>query len=363
MSRYAYDTAFAMDGIGTKPIIIAPAINHGERFYNAAGLHIVRPAGMSPDKIFDHYLLNTANFFLYGLRYCLRGDIGIILANSWTMSGLAAFLLGKLFRIPYAIFAHGLDIGNPEKSKKVDALMRMVLSGASTVLANSNYTKGLVEKTVPGTNVAVLHPPLGPVVCYKRYSMPDKKERREKALLTVARLVEHKGQDTVLRSLPLIIKRFPGIIYRIVGEGPYEARLREIARELGLDGHVKFEGKVSDEELASIYEESDIFVMVSRSIPERGEVEGFGIVYLEAGSFGKPVIGARSGGIPDAVLNGVTGVLVNPLDEKELADAVMRVLSDDVLAKRMGDEGKRRAAEDLSIEIFGAQLRKLIGWS
>ncbi len=363
MSRYAYDTALTLKSIAAEPVIIAPAIKTRASFHNISNLHIVRPIGMLPSKIFNCYILSTSIFFIYGIRYCLTGKIGVILANSWTLVGLAAFMLGKIFRVPYIVFAHGLDVGKPKANKKVDVLIRLVLENASMVLTNSNYTKSLVEKKVPRARIAVLHPPLGPAVCQGTTDLNNPTRHAGHVVITVARLVERKGQDTVLRALPAVIKRFPDLVYRIVGEGPYEANLRALARELGIENHVIFDGNVSDEKLRALYAESDIFIMTSREIQASGDVEGFGIVYLEAGAFGKPVIGSRSGGIPDAVIDGVTGILVEPEDEDGVTAAIIKLFSDGVFAGRLGYEGRRRAFEDSNMDVFAVKLRKALEWN
>ena len=105
--------------------------------------------------------------------------------------------------------------------------------------------------------------------------------------------------------------------------------------------------------------------MISREIKERGEVEGFGIVFLEAGACARPVVGAKSGGIPDAVIEGVTVILGDPLNEEEIARAIIRILQDEPLAKSLGENGKRRVETELTIENFADKLKRIInnnGW-
>jgi phosphatidylinositol alpha-1,6-mannosyltransferase len=128
---------------------------------------------------------------------------------------------------------------------------------------------------------------------------------------------------------------------------------------------VTFVGDVSDEEVAAWYERCDVFVLASRESAASGGAEGYGIVFVEANLHGKPVIGGRSGGVPDAVRDGATGLLVNPLDAGEIADAVIRLMQDPALARRLGAEGRRRALEELSwpryVEQFDRVLRGLVG--
>src|SRR5262249_14775190 len=130
-------------------------------------------------------------------------------------------------------------------------------------------------------------------------------------ILTVGSLVERKGQDMIIRALPLIANAVPGVSYLIVGDGPYKANLKTLVTSMGLQDRVVFTGRVSDEELPEFYALSDVFAMPSRACLDSNDVEGFGMVFLEAGATGKPVVAGRSGGIEDAVVDGVTGLLVD----------------------------------------------------
>jgi phosphatidyl-myo-inositol dimannoside synthase len=159
-------------------------------------------------------------------------------------------------------------------------------------------------------------------------------------VLTVGRLVERKGQDTVLRALPRVALELPNVVYLLVGSGPYESRLRSLARELELEDRVVFCGGVPEEELVAHYHACDAFVMISRELPD--DTEGFGIVFMEAAACGKPTLGGRSGGVPDAIVDRVTGLLVEPTSVEEVADAIVRIGRDTTLARRLGKAGRRR---------------------
>ena len=161
-------------------------------------------------------------------------------------------------------------------------------------------------------------------------------------ILTVGRLVERKGHDMVIRALPGIERAVGPVRYVVAGAGPEEPRLRALAREVGCASDVRFIGPVSGEDLAALYSACDVFVMPSRALAQRDGVEGFGIVFLEAGACAKPVVGGRSGGITDAVLDGVTGMLVDPADGAELQAVLIRLLDDPVEAQRLGARGRQR---------------------
>jgi phosphatidylinositol alpha-1,6-mannosyltransferase len=165
-------------------------------------------------------------------------------------------------------------------------------------------------------------------------------------LLTVARLVEHKGIDTVIKALPEIIKLHPKLTYLVVGGGPYRSSLEKLSNKLQVGRHVIFLGNIPHNKLQSeseaFYSICDLFLMVSRNIDDI-EAEGFGIVFLEAGLSRKACIGGNSGGISDAVIDGVTGQLVDPNDPGAVAKAVLGLLENREAANQMGKNGYKRA--------------------
>jgi phosphatidylinositol alpha-1,6-mannosyltransferase len=162
-------------------------------------------------------------------------------------------------------------------------------------------------------------------------------------LLSVGRLAPHKGFASVIAALPRIAHRWPEVVYLVVGRGEEEARLREMAARLKVEVRIRWLGVVGDEELRDAYAAADLFVQPNGEA--RGLREGYGMVYIEAGAAGLPVIGGRSGGVVEAVRHGVTGFLVTPFDEDELVEAVERLLEDGELRRRMGDAGRALAQE------------------
>lgn len=193
-----------------------------------------------------------------------------------------------------------------------------------------------------------------------KWPSADRRIKGKKVILTVARLVESKNHETLIRSFAKVAKCIPEAAYTIVGQGPLESCLRKLVYGLGLTDKVIFVGDVPDSELAAYYYSCDVFVMVSKEIKERGEAEGFGIVFLEAAACAKPVIGSKSGGIPDAVIDNVTGLLVDPFNEEEIAQAITRVLQDERLAKRLGENGRKRVETESTMENFCEKLKKIM---
>jgi phosphatidylinositol alpha-1,6-mannosyltransferase len=152
----------------------------------------------------------------------------------------------------------------------------------------------------------------------------------------------------VIRAMPLILARVPEARYVMVGDGPLRASLERLAIALDVAHAVRFAGEVSDAEVDGWYRACEVFVLAARESGADGGAEGFGIACVEASARGAPVVGGRSGGIPDAVIDGQTGLLVDPRDPGEIAEAVVRLLTEPALAARLGAEGRRRAAEELT---------------
>ncbi len=261
--------------------------------------------------------------------------------------GPIGLALKYLRRTPYTLYLHGGEMAPYVKFRGVRAVVRMVVRHAQIVIFNSAYTRrhyeamGISHSRTEILTMSVdarrFRPGLDGLPVRASYGLNG-----ARVILTVGRLIERKGHDTVIRALDRIRRSVGPVKYLIVGEGPDEARLRRLARDLGCESDVIFAGSVREEALPSFYAACDVFVMPSRSLAGRDGVEGFGIVFLEAGACGKPVIGGRSGGVADAVINGVTGYLVDPLDVGEVSGTITRLLVDRAEAVRMGKQGRLR---------------------
>lgn len=261
--------------------------------------------------------------------------------------GLIALLLNQAFSVPYIVWSHGNDIRRPLRYPLARPLMRLALDHAALIVANTSDTKTeLLRLQQPPHRITVIHPLIDP----DRFH-PDIDGSRviskhglagRRILLTVARLDEVKGIDIVMRAMPHVLDAVPDAVYLIVGDGPLRERLETLASELGISDHVILAGRVDywSEELPQYYNACDVFVMTSRGTTRRGETESFGMAYVEAGACGKPVIGSRVGGVQEAIRDGVTGLLVDPTDVGDVANAVIRLLTDDLLAREMGRNGR-----------------------
>lgn len=278
--------------------------------------------------------------------------------------GYMGLSLQRWLNLPFIIYAHGNEIldalGSPWPKP------RLSLTRASRVLANSRFTAKLVEKAgADPAKIKIIHPacdvqrfrPLSPSreLRTKLLGSPE----RTPVILTVGRLVERKGCDMVIRALPKVVGQFPNTVYLIAGDGPYRLQLEQLALETGTGRHIVFADRVADDELPYLYALCDVFVMPSRERLESSDVEGFGLVFLEANACGKPVIGGWSGGIPDAVMDGVTGLLVDPLSPQEVAAAITHLVRSPDLPERLGRQGRERVLADFTVPHFMDHVRRI----
>lgn len=239
---------------------------------------------------------------------------------------------------------------------------RYVLSKIDHFFPVSNYTAGVLRKlgvdsdkitVVPNGSDPELFKPMNTDTLKKDLNLENRK-----VILTVTRMVKRKGVDTVLHALSAIRDKFPDLLYLIAGEGPEEARLKKLTAKLNLQNHVRFIGRIDYKKLPEYYNASDIFIMASRT--ELPDVEGYGIVFLEANACGKPVIGTNSGGVPDAIIHGETGLIVPENDALKLAEAVSELLDNPEKATLIGVKGRERVVNEMNWDTVSKMLTNQI---
>lgn len=222
----------------------------------------------------------------------------------------------------------------------------------------SDYTAGILKQMgVDESKITVMINGTDPDQFYPIDSTPFKKKlglTKNKIILTITRLVERKGIDTVIAALPNVIRQIPDVHYLIVGEGEDGKRLRKLVEYHQLEEQVTFTGKIPYEELNEYYNAADLFVMPSKTqIPD---VEGFGIVFLEANACGLPVIGSDSGGIPSAIRNGVTGYIIPEANHVKLAEKIIELLNNPEKSHIIGRQGRKWVTEEANWEQLSRKL-------
>jgi phosphatidylinositol alpha-1,6-mannosyltransferase len=278
--------------------------------------------------------------------------------------GLVAWWIQQISSIPYLLYAHGEEILFARTSRKLSWLMPKIYQHAGAIIANSHHTKKILleEVGIRPEKIHVIHPGVNVNDFRVTDEMISSVRQRHKlesspVLLTVGRLQRRKGQDMVIKALPLITKRFPNVKYVIVGAGEEQTALRKLTHDLGVKEQVIFVGQVPESELAAYFAACDVFIMPNRQIGP--DIEGFGMVFLEAGAAGKPVIGGKSGGTGEAIAEGVTGIRVNGSCVEEIATAVIALLMDPTQAQLMGECGRRRVETEFSWSSIVSRTREV----
>lgn len=249
---------------------------------------------------------------------------------------------------PYAVIAHDVEFYR-SKSKINDSVRRgMIIRGAEWIAANSRHTKSLVEEWgVQEEKIIIVHPAVSEQAIRLSHHVPANESNDEFTLVTVSRLVRSKGIDTVLRALKILDQNHVNYRYIVAGKGSERLALEQLAKDLGVHSNVRFTGFIEENEKWRLLRSADVYVMPSRFSPDEPH-EGFGIAFVEAAACGIPAIGSNAGGVPDAVLHGKTGLLVEPDSPEELAKALMFLYLDADKRREMGAAGMQRVRTDFS---------------
>lgn len=251
--------------------------------------------------------------------------------------------------VPTALYVHADEVSASP------SLAAFALGRADLVIAVSEYARALAEQAgAPPARVRVVH---------NGTDLPAQVRRKPSVrpqVLTIASMLKrYKGHDVMIRALPLIRARVPDVEWVVVGSGELEPLYRDMVAQAGLGAAVRFCGFVDARERAAALDGADVFAMPSRLRPGGGGGEGFGIVYLEAGAHGVPVVGGNVAGALDAVRHGETGLLVDPTDHVQVADAITELLLDSRRAEAMGTAG-RAWAEQHDWPRVAAQVEDLL---
>lgn len=245
------------------------------------------------------------------------------------------------------------------------AALRRIGRGVDVTTYLGEYTRvrlarvlaGVTElrRLAPGVDVDTYHPSVNGEPVRMRLGLADRP-----VVVCVSRLVPRKGQDMLIRAMPEIRRRVPDAALLIVGGGPYRATLEKLARQTGVERDVVFTGSVPSAELPAHYAAGDVYAMPCRTRNRGLDVEGLGIVYLEASATGLPVVAGDSGGAPDAVREGETGYVVRGRDVAQLADRVATLLADRDLARQLGAAGRAWVEKEWRWETQAERMATLL---
>lgn len=268
--------------------------------------------------------------------------------------------------IAYSVIAHGAELIAPSVAPGVSSRLARSLEGADALFAVSDYTAtkmtGFLSRRghrVPpthvlraGVDVERFRPDLDVTEVRERYGV----DPQDKVILCFGRLVTRKGIDRLIDALPAIRQRVPEAVLVIAGTGPEEARLKKKAVDAD---RIIFTGRVPDELAPNVYAMGDVFALAVVDRYRGLEIEGLGIVLLEASACGVPCVTGRSGGTSEAVVDGSTGFVIDATQQAQLADRISGLLENPHLAKQMGDAGRKHVLDN----FYGtARLKPLLDW-
>lgn len=345
-------------------VILAPKYRGSDVVDSNLSCQIIRKRWPLGNNFFSK-IIKAFFILLYARRVNSKFKFKKIHCGQLISAGFSGLILKKILNIPYIIYVYGADLLEYEKKSFLRKILMKIILKADRIIVISQFTKlKVLETGVSPEKVRIINPGIDLEDFEMEFDVQDFKSslhlEGKKIVLTVARLVERKGHDLVLEAMPQIIRDIPDAHYLILGKGPFKKNLEKMTVEKKLQDYVSFLGFVPDSEIPKYYSVCDVFVMVSREIKRRGDVEGFGIVFLEANALKKPIIAGRSGGIEDAVEDGVTGLLVDPEDVDEIAGSIIQLLKDENLRNRLGQQGYTRVKERYDWKNRQDDLRLLL---
>ncbi|ANE46568.1 group 1 glycosyl transferase [Paenibacillus swuensis] len=300
------------------------------------------------------------------VRHAIRRERADVTIYGFVLIGIIGYVLKLFMGHKYMISTHGMDMLMFRRFVGLNYVIKLILRNADGVLTNSHFTKRYVEEYgVDPARIELVYPGVEDV--YEKQGKNAELIRKhglegKYVMLSVSRLVLRKGHDRVIESMPEVIRLIPNAVYLIIGDGPERGRLEQLAQQHGVADRVQFLGNVHDSKLLNAYYNTcDQFLMVCRQLSNR-DAEGFGIVYMEAASAGIPVIAGRSGGAGEAVLDGETGLLVDPNSPADIAAAVHRLRDDTALREKLTRQGYARAKGKFRYVFLAETFDRYVGY-
>ena len=294
-------------------------------------------------------------------RLAAELDVDLVLLDPAVPLGI----LGPYLERPYGVVLHGAEVTIPGRIPVASSVLRRVLRSARVVIAAGGYPAAEARRCAGRDLPTIVIPPGVDVHRFSPLESTERDEVRRRMgfdttaplVVGLSRLVPRKGFDTLLEAGALLVERVPTLQIAIAGSGRDRARLERRARRLG--SPVRFLGRVDDAEIAPLFASADVFAMLCRERWMGLEQEGFGIVFLEASSCAVPVVAGQSGGSAEAVVDQLTGIVLDtPNDARAVAAALERLLDDDLLRASIGRAGRRRAEDEFTYDRLAALLHE-----
>lgn len=364
-ASYAYNMAIGLNRLGHDITVMAPTYSHRTMNDRTFPFKVKRLVWSGPQFGMLRLLFAALHVFIEYRK--TRPEV------IWTTSFAGCRVLGLLtfLNVKFIGTIHGGGIHRRYPSKKLtnrvgDFLGLRFMRRAETIVTISEESKKIFAAKLPYESILNKLRLIYNSIDFDENKFVSKDSALEKlphlrgkqVILTVARLVAAKGQDVVIRSLHILKEKHPDAVYIIVGEGIERPALEKLTAELRLTDRVIFAGYVNDEQLEQYYGVCDLFVMAGRWTANF--VEGFGLVYIEAGIRGKAVIGTDVGGIPEAIADNKTGFVIEPENPAALAEKISLLLNDDTLRNNIGNFARRYVKERFSNDVMARHNSKLL---
>jgi len=277
--------------------------------------------------------------------------------------GFIGYLFYKMFNIPYICYIHGEDVEAASTSRELSWIVHKILANASKLICNSQNTAQLIlvkwqicsEKTVilnPGCDTERFIPAERNNAIIKSLGWSNRR-----VILTVGRLQKRKGQDMLIKALPEIKKTIPNILYAIIGDGEEKIELEQLARELDIQDNVLFMSEISDDKMIKAYQQCDVFALPNRTVGQ--DIEGFGMVLVEAQACGKPVVAGDSGGTAETMIIDSTGFIIDCTQPFFIASTISKLLENNELQATMGAAGRLHVEKTLDWKVHAKQALKI----
>lgn len=366
VATYVHNLADALDP--AKTVVLAPGGNdafttkqqkldwdHDKKY------KIIRKKLLYPKFIWPRWL----RLLWHVWRVVKKEKIEIIFVQHVLPVGYAGIVMKKLFKIPFLLFSHGTDLIAGTNTVWKRKMVTMVSRHATQIIFNSNSLQSRYLRVLPEfeSKSFVLYPCPEPMF----FEPPSRSEIDElrmryalegkQTLLSISRLDEGKGFLSMIRYMPKILEQVPNLVWFIIGGGFKEDLIVDTIRRYNLQNIVRFVGEVPHEQLGPYFYASDVFVLLTH--PDEGREEGLGLVFLEASAVGLPIVAGRSGGVPEAVLDGRTGLIVDTTNEKQVVDSVLKLLREKSYANQLGNAAKQRMLREFQ---WPKQIKLLDKW-
>jgi phosphatidylinositol alpha-1,6-mannosyltransferase len=277
--------------------------------------------------------------------------------------GVTAWLLKLITGIPYLCYVHGEDVETAATSGEHNLMVKQVCKHADILICNSQNSANIVQRLDYAQNdkIQVLHPGVDSITFIPAAPDPIFQQnvgwQDRKVVITVGRLQERKGQDMMIRALAELVEDMPDILYAIIGRGDCREALEELSNSLSLQQHVMFMDELSDEQMIQCYQQCDVFILPNRTI--NNDIEGFGMVLVEAQSCGKVVIAGDSGGTRETMKLNESGYIIDCAQPSLIAQTVKRLLDNPDKLKAMGTCARQHVVDTLDWQAHVRQAAKI----